>query len=158
MVECGAEAVIACAGAQANWEFGGRGASEVATMRVILCAVVFTATLSGCGDTGPRSTGTTYLRASTASTGSNGGIKDQADRPLNPDLQAVQDAAKATPQGKAEVDRLEGKDAALTRFQREHNISDAIAEAAIKEWVTSHGGNFDWVLEDVKAICLRMKR
>lgn len=84
-------------------------------------------------------------------------IKEQADRPLHPDLKAVQDAAAATPQGKAIMDRLEDKDTALTRFQKEHNISDVIAEAAIKEWVTAHGENFDWDLEDVKVICLRMK-
>lgn len=61
----------------------------------------------------------------------------------------------STPAGKAEVLRLETKDDQLTAFQRQHRISDAIAETAIKEWVMAHGGNFDWNLEDVKAICLR---
>ena len=32
-----------------------------------------------------------------------------------------------------------------------------MAEAAIKEWVLTHNGNFDWDLEDVKRICLRDK-
>jgi len=49
------------------------------------------------------------------------------------------------------------KDAALTRFQRENDISDRIAEAAVKEWVWKHG-HFNWNLDDVKAYCLRNKR
>ncbi|MFM7168986.1 MAG: hypothetical protein ACKO3T_27430 [Planctomycetaceae bacterium] len=41
----------------------------------------------------------------------------------------------------------------MTQFQRANGISDKVAEAAIMEWVVGHGGNFDWDLEDVKAIC-----
>lgn len=44
-----------------------------------------------------------------------------------------------------------------TAFQRANGISERIAEAAIKEWVMTHGRDFDWNLEAVKAICLRNK-
>jgi len=52
--------------------------------------------------------------------------------------------------GLAKAQELGDKDVALTRFQRANDISDEIAEAAIKEWVLTHNGNFDWDLEDVK--------
>ncbi len=70
----------------------------------------------------------------------------------------VTDILTSTPEGKAAADRLVSKDDQLTEFQKANGISDRIAEAAIKEWVTKHGGNFDWNLEDVKEICLRNKR
>ena len=70
----------------------------------------------------------------------------------------VLDQITSTPEGSAAVDRLASKDDQLTEFQRTHGISDQVAEAAIKEWVITHRGNFDWNLEDVKAICLRKKR
>lgn len=63
----------------------------------------------------------------------------------------------STPEGAAMAHRLADKDDQLTAFQRMNDISDDIAEAAIREWVTTHNGNFDWDLEDVKAICLRRK-
>jgi hypothetical protein len=47
------------------------------------------------------------------------------------------------------------KDEALSQFQVDELISDADAEAAIKEWVTEHNGNFDWNLEEVKYLCIR---
>jgi hypothetical protein len=56
------------------------------------------------------------------------------------------------------ADRLVNKDKKLTEFQRANGISDEVAEAAITEWVLTHGGNFDWDLEDVKAICRRMQQ
>ena len=43
------------------------------------------------------------------------------------------------------------------RLAQANGISERIAEAAIKEWWMKHGGDFDWNLEDVKAICLRNK-
>jgi hypothetical protein len=46
----------------------------------------------------------------------------------------------------------------LNCFQRVHGISERIAEAAIKEWVLTHNGDFDWDLDEVKAICLRNLR
>lgn len=64
----------------------------------------------------------------------------------------------STPEGRRAVDRLASKDDQLTEFQRERGISDRVAEASIKEWVITHGGNFDWNLEEVKAICLRNAR
>jgi len=64
----------------------------------------------------------------------------------------------STPEGRADVERIGSKDLALTRFQRDNGISDRIAEAAVKEWVINHNGNFDWELEDVEAICLRNQR
>ena len=72
--------------------------------------------------------------------------------------QEVLSQVTSTPQGRVTVDRLASKDDQLTAFQRAHGISDSVAEAAIKEWVIQHNGNFDYNLEAVKAICLRMKR
>jgi hypothetical protein len=70
----------------------------------------------------------------------------------------VVDQLLSTPQGRSTADRLASKDDQLTAFQRAHGIPDSVAEAAIKEWVIEHGGNFDWNLEEVKAICLRLNR
>lgn len=70
----------------------------------------------------------------------------------------VADKLTSTPQGNATADRLGNKDDQLTKFQKANGISERIAEVAIKEWVTKHRGNFDWDLEEVKAICLRNKR
>jgi hypothetical protein len=70
----------------------------------------------------------------------------------------VMNRIMSTSEGRAEVERLANKDDELTRFQRIHGISDAVAEAAIMEWVVSHNGNFDWNLDEVKAICLRLNR
>ena len=74
--------------------------------------------------------------------------------------QAAEEAMQqimSTPEGRDAVEVTGNKDVQLTRFQQAHGISDRIAEAAIKEWVLSHNGNFDWNLNEVKAICLRMK-
>ena len=87
--------------------------------------------------------------------------KPQTNEPLfdaDEATQEVMDQLMSTPEGRAEVERLGGKDIALTRLQQANGISDRIAEAAIKEWVFTHNGNFDWELEDVKVICLRNKR
>lgn len=84
-------------------------------------------------------------------TGFMGQTPDQAAK-------EVLDKITSTPEGRAAADRLGNKDDQLTAFQRAHGISDRIAEAAIKEWVITHAGNFDWDLEDVKAICLRNLR
>jgi hypothetical protein len=70
----------------------------------------------------------------------------------------VMNEVMSTPQGRAEVERIGGKDVALTRFQEANGISEKIAEAAIKEWMLTHAGNFDWDLEDVKRMCLRNKQ
>ena len=69
--------------------------------------------------------------------------------------QKVTEVLLSDPSTAAKAQELGDKDVALTRFQRANDISDAIAEAAIKEWVLTHNGNFDWDLEDVKRICLR---
>ncbi len=95
----------------------------------------------GCGDSPQRSTE------------SNEALFD-ADQATD----EVMDQLTSTPQGRAEVERIGGKDVALTRFQQANGISERITEAAIKEWVLTHNGNFDWNLEDVKAICLRNKK
>lgn len=57
------------------------------------------------------------------------------------------------PSTATKAQELGDEDVALTRFQRANDISDEIAEAAIKEWVLTHNGNFDWELEDVKMFC-----
>lgn len=85
----------------------------------------------------------------------------ETDEPLfdaDKATEQVMDEIMSTPQGRAEVERIGNKDVQLTRFQQANGISERIAEAAIKEWVLTHNGNFDWNLEDVKAICLRNKR
>jgi hypothetical protein len=69
----------------------------------------------------------------------------------------VMDQRMATAQGRATATLLAAKDDQLTPFQQANGISKRIAEAAIKEWSIKHGGNFDWNLEEVKAICLRNK-
>jgi len=63
----------------------------------------------------------------------------------------------STEAGRRAVQTLADKDLELTRFQQAHGISDRIADRAIKEWVLSHNGDFNWDLEDVKQICLRLK-
>jgi hypothetical protein len=70
----------------------------------------------------------------------------------------VMDQVMSTPQGRATATRLADKDDQLTAFQQANGISERIAEAAIKEWWIKHGGDFDWNLEEVKAICLRNQR
>jgi len=67
----------------------------------------------------------------------------------------VYDKSTSTPERKAVADPLASKDDQLTEFQKANGVSDRIAEAAIKEWVTTHDGSFEWSLEDVKRICLR---
>ena len=69
----------------------------------------------------------------------------------------VMDQVMSTPQGRATATRLADKDDQLTAFQQANGISERIAEAALKEWVMTHGRDFDWNLEEVKAICLRDK-
>ena len=69
----------------------------------------------------------------------------------------VMETVQSSPSGRSEVQRIANKDAALSQFQKGEGISDEIAEAAIKEWVLSHGGEFDWNLDDVKQICLRLR-
>ena len=74
--------------------------------------------------------------------------------------QQVLQTVTATSAGRAAMDRIGQKEAALTAFQKENDISDEHAEAAIKEWMDNQPGdpNFDWDLEEVKAICLRNKQ
>ena len=99
----------------------------------------------------------------TFSLGCGGSVEPQTetDEPLFDADQATEefmDQIMSTPEGRAEVERIGNKDVQLTRFQQANEISERIAEAAIKEWVLTHNGNFDWDLEDIKAICLRNKR
>jgi hypothetical protein len=72
--------------------------------------------------------------------------------------QEVVEQLTSTPEGRATADRLASKDDQLTAFQRANEVPDSIAEAAINKWVIEHGGNFDWDLEEVKAICHSIKR
>ena len=70
----------------------------------------------------------------------------------------VMEQVMSAPERRATATRLADKDDQLTAFQKANGVSDRIAEAAIKEWVMTNGRNFDWDLEDVKAICLRNQR
>jgi len=79
---------------------------------------------------------------------------------------------RRTPEGRRELDELEVvlkldklKVDALEKFQREHAISEQIAESSIKEWIWTHNdmkasgkANWNWDLDEVKAICLRNKK
>lgn len=106
----------------------------------------------GCGGTdGPStSTGGAFPRDD-SKTGFLANTPDENAR------QAMEQVV-STPEGRATALRLADKDDQLTAFQRANGISERIAEAAIKEWVMTHGRDFDWNLEDVKAICLRNQR
>jgi hypothetical protein len=72
--------------------------------------------------------------------------------------QEVTEVLLSDPSTAAKAQELGDKDVALTRFQQANNISDDIAEAAIKEWVLTHNGNFDWALGDVEKTCLKMSK
>jgi hypothetical protein len=90
-------------------------------------------------------------KSDTPQTGYMGQTPDAAARDVLGKLNSTQE-------GRVAVERLASKDDQLTDFQNLNGISDRIAEAAIKEWVTTHGGNFNWDLEAVKSICLRNMR
>ncbi len=78
--------------------------------------------------------------------------------PVEPMVEQIMKELLSTPSGRSEVQRIGGKDNDLTEFQKQHDISEEIAEAAIKEWVLTHNGQFDWNIKDVEAICLRNKK
>lgn len=80
------------------------------------------------------------------------------DTTAEDEIEMIVDSIMSTPEGRAAAQRVTDRDDQLTHFQRANGISDKVAEAAIMEWVVGHGGNFDWDLEDVKAICRRMQR
>ena len=75
--------------------------------------------------------------------------------PVGSIVKHVMDQVLSTPAGHSKVQQINNKDNDLTSFQQQHNISSENAEAAIKEWILTHNGHFDWNLEEVKAICLR---
>ncbi|MEY4565822.1 MAG: hypothetical protein RLY14_792 [Planctomycetota bacterium] len=114
-----------------------------------LMAISVGLSLSGCGGSPPS-------RSPTASDDrdKSGFMANTSEH----NAQEVVEQLTSTPEGRATADRLASKDDRLTAFQRANGISDSIAEAAIKEWVIGHSGNFDWNLEEVKAICLRKMR
>jgi len=82
-------------------------------------------------------------------------MADDDEKLVEPMVRQLMDSLQSTPLGRSEVQRLDDKDAALTKIQRERGISDEIVEAAIKEWVLAHDGNFEWDLDQVKSICIR---
>ena len=119
--------------------------------RRAIAILVGVMTCVGCGRSGetPRDNGET-TPPTNPKTGFLANTPDENAR-------QVMDQVMATPQGRATATRLAAKDDQLTAFQKANGISERIAEAAIKEWWMKHGGDFDWNLEDVKAICLRNK-
>lgn len=76
---------------------------------------------------------------------------------VEPLVKQVMEQLLSTPTGRSEVQRIGSKDDELTAFQKQHDISTEVAEAAIKEWVLTHNGEIDWNLEEVKSLCLRNK-
>jgi len=124
---------------------------EEPNVRVFLCVATTLSVIAtiGCGAPKPTSNGTN--RAAANKTGFMANSPEENAR-------QVMEQVMATPEGRATATRLADKDDQLTAFQRVHGISERIAEAAIKEWVMTHGRDFDWNLEDVKAICLRNQR
>ena len=119
--------------------------------RRAIAILVGVMTCVGCGRSGetPRDNGET-TPPTNPKTGFLANTPDENAR-------QVMDQVMSTPQGRATATRLADKDDQLTAFQQANGISERIAEAAIKEWWMKHGGDFDWNLEDVKAICLRNK-
>ena len=119
--------------------------------RRAIAILVGVMTCVGCGRSGetPRDNGET-TPPTNPKTGFLANTPDENAR-------QVMDQVMSTPQGRATATRLADKDDQLTAFQQANSISERIAEAAIKEWWIKHGGDFDWNLEDVKAICLRNK-
>ncbi len=115
---------------------------SVMTISVCLC-------LAGCGEASPARNPT---------------VSDESDKSgfmantPEDNAQEVVEQLTSTPEGRATADRLASKDDQLTAFQRANEVPDSIAEAAINKWVIEHGGNFDWDLEEVKAICHSIKR
>lgn len=77
--------------------------------------------------------------------------------PVEPLVEQAMEQLLSTSAGRSEAHRLGSKDDDLATFQKQNDVSDEVAEAAIKEWVLTHNGEFDWNLEEVKAICLRNK-
>lgn len=61
----------------------------------------------------------------------------------------------ATPQGRRLLRDHGHKHVLLNAFQAEHGLSDELVEVALREWWYTHDGNFDFDLDEVKAICLR---
>lgn len=119
--------------------------------RRAIAILVGVMTCVGCGRSGetPRDNGET-TPPTNPKTGFLANSPDENAR-------QVMDQVMSTPQGRATATRLADKDDQLTAFQQANSISERIAEAAIKEWWIKHGGDFDWNLEEVKAICLRDK-
>ena len=119
--------------------------------RRAIAILVGVMTCVGCGRSGetPRDNGGT-TPPTNPKTGFLANTPDENAR-------QVMDQVMSTPQGRATATRLADKDDQLTAFQQANGISERIAEAAIKEWWIKHGGDFDWNLEEVKAICLRDK-
>ena len=119
--------------------------------RRAIAILVGVMTCVGCGRSGetPRDNGET-TPPTNHKTGFLANTPDENAR-------QVMDQVMSTPQGRATATRLADKDDQLTAFQQANGISERIAEAAIKEWWMKHGGDFDWNLEDVKAIGLRNK-
>ena len=67
----------------------------------------------------------------------------------------IMNTIASTAEGREAIERIGGKDVALSRFQEANGISDRNAEASIKEWVLNHNWNWEWDLNEVQAICLR---
>lgn len=113
--------------------------------------VLFNALRNPGGGENSSSGGTPSTALDSSNTGFMGQTPDQAAR-------EVLDQISSTPAGRAAVDHIAQKNDQLDAFQAERGYSDRIVEAAIKEWVTTHGGNYDWNLEQVKKICVRNAR
>jgi len=150
------EEVVAMVQATISRKANGRPVTVIEALKImaqdgsalLLVAAFF---LSGCGN---ESTSTDEPRLDPPST--NG--TPQEEKTIDNEIETIVDAIMSTPEGRAAAQRVHDRDEQLTQFQRANGISDKVAEAAIMEWVVGHGGNFDWDLEDVKAICRRMQR
>jgi hypothetical protein len=99
----------------------------------------------------------TNHKALSATTRATTEVRMSDKDPVEATVKQVMDQLSSTVAGRSEVQRIGTKDDDLTAFQKQHSISNEIAEAAIKEWVLTHRGQCDWNLQEVKAICLRNK-
>lgn len=76
------------------------------------------------------------------------------DPMLEREIQRTSWRLAITPEGQAVGARYDE----LDRVQAANAFSDRVVEASIKEWAHTHGGSFEFDVDEVKAICLRNQR
>lgn len=75
--------------------------------------------------------------------------------PVGSIVNQVMDHFMSTPAWHSKAQQIDNKENDLTSVQQQHNITSENAEAALKEWILTRSGHFDWNLEEVTDIRLR---